>query len=156
MGLARSGSAERPSARSRRKEEAMRDIVDDEQRRSALGLRSQFRKPHAPFGFRRCRGICSVGAPRRCPRIAFVAPPCSCPRGWAACGLQRCCRSSKNSSGAKGSRKNNELRILVAQGSDKILLPALRNKIYYVTFSRNNKPERRQQNVKLFLREPLA
>ena len=75
MGLARSGSAERPSASSRREEEAMSMyIVDDEQRRIALGLRTQFRNPHAagpqadpgPFGFRRRGGICGVAAPRRC------------------------------------------------------------------------------------------
>ena len=75
MGLAGSGSAERPSARSRREEEAMsRRIVDNDQRRIALGLRTQFRNPHAagpladpgPDGFRRRVGICSVDAPRRC------------------------------------------------------------------------------------------
>jgi hypothetical protein len=67
MGLARSGSAERPSVSSRHEEEAMsRHIVDDEQRRIVLGLRTQFRNPHTPFGFRRRGGICGVGAPRRC------------------------------------------------------------------------------------------
>jgi hypothetical protein len=48
MGLARSGSAERPSARSRREEEACGDIVDDEQRRN---------RPHNPRW-----GRCSIAA----------------------------------------------------------------------------------------------
>jgi hypothetical protein len=90
MGLARIWVCEAAQPSSRREEEAMSvHIVDDEQRRDRLGLRTQIPQPACGWAF----GPSSLWVPAARVHllrwrsstmytdIACVAPPCICPRG---------------------------------------------------------------------------